>query len=73
MPVGALRGLGSQQEPRHVLAGGAGRKPAARGKEPGGADGPSSAALRLLVPGGSSPVALCAAGLLSKRSLVLAG
>ena len=73
MPVGALRGLGSQQEQRHVLAGGAGRKPAAQGKEPGGADGPSSAALRLLVPGGSSPVALCAAGLLSKRSLVLAG
>ena len=73
MPVGTLRGLGSQQERRHVLAGGTGRKPAARGREPGRADGPSSAALRLLVPPGSSPVALSAAGLLSKCSLVLAG
>ena len=71
--VGERRGLGSQQERRHVLAGGAGRKPAARGTEPGRPEGPSSAALRLLVPPGSSPVALAAAGLLSKRSPLLAG
>ena len=73
VPLGQRRGLGSHQERRHVLAGGAGRRPAARGTEPGRPEAPSSAALRLLVPPGSSPVALAAAGLLSKRSPLLAG
>ena len=70
---GERRGLGRPQECRHVLAGGAGRKAAARGREPGRAVGASSAAVRLLVAGGPSPVALAAAELLSKCSLVLAG
>ena len=73
VPLGQRRGLGSHQERRHVLAGGAGRKRAARGTEPGRPEAPSSAALRLLLPPGSSPVALAAAGLLSKRSPLLAG
>ena len=76
MALGERRGLGSHQERRHVLAGSCGRRAAARGREAGRAEGPSSGALRLLVPGGSSASAsatLAAAGLLSKRSLVLAG
>ena len=73
VPLRQRRGLGSHQERRHVLAGGAGRKRAARGTEPGRPEAPSSAALRLLVPPGSSPLALAAAGLLSKRSPLLAG
>ena len=73
MPLGERRGLGRHQACQHILAGGAGGKPAVWGREPRRAEGPSSAALRLLVPGGSLPVALSAAGLLSKRSLLLAG
>ena len=74
MALGERRGLGSHQERRHVLAGCSGRRAAAQGREAGRAEGPSSGALRLLVPGGSSAAAtLAAAGLLSKRSLVLAG
>ena len=73
VPLGERRGLGSHRECRHILAGGAGGKPAPRGREPRRAEGPGSAALRLLVPAGSSPAALCAAGLLSERGLVLAG
>ena len=61
------------RERQHVLAGGVGRKLAMLGRERGRAEGPSSATLRLLVQGSSSPVALSAAGLLSEHSLVLAG
>ena len=75
VPTVPLRSRGGWGDTRNAgtywLAGGAGTKPAARGREPGRAEGPSSAMLRLLAPGGSSPLALSAAGLLSKRSLIL--
>ena len=64
---GATQGAESFGKPaarQHVLTGDTGRNPATWGREPGRAEGPSSAALRLLV-------ALSAAGLLCKHSLIL--
>lgn len=62
MPIKEQRGLGSHQECQHILADCAGKKPVPWGGEPRRTEGLSSAALRLLVPGGSSPAALSAVG-----------